>query len=390
MIIDRRLYRFIEESLGRQASVVLIGPRQVGKTTLAYEFVKKKKALYLDLETKTDRDKIATDPALFLGHYEDHLVILDEIHRIPELFQELRGLIDRGRRRGQRNGRFLILGSASMDLLKQSGESLAGRVEYVELHPLDALEVSQKSLQDLWIRGGFPDSFLADSDKSSFIFRENFIRTYLEKDVPQFIGRLPSAALEKLWIMLAHSQGTLLNASQLASALSLTQPTITRYIDLLVDLMLVRRLSPFFKNTKKRLVKTPKVYVRDSGLLHALLHIENYNQLAGHPVLGMSWEGFVIEQLLSVIPSSIRASFYGASTGVEVDLILEFPNKNLWAIEIKYSLSAMPEKGFYNACKELKPTHSFVVHAGTENYPIKPKVEAITLHTLMQRLSSFC
>ena len=360
----------------------------MGKTTLAYEFVKKRDALYLDLETKKDRNKIATDPALFLGHYEDRLVILDEIHRVPEMFQELRGLVDRGRRRGKRHGRFLILGSASMDLMRQSGESLAGRIEYLELYPFNVLELPLKSIQGLWIRGGFPGSFLANNDKNSFIFRENFIRTYLERDIPQLAGRLLPKTLERLWMMLAHSQGTLLNASKFASALSLTQPTVKSYIDLLENLMLVRRLPPFFKNTKKRLVKAPKVYVRDSGLLHALLHIRNYNELMGHPILGMSWEGFVIEQILSVIPSSARVSFYGTATGVEVDLILELPGRKLWAIEIKYGLSALPGKGFYSACQEIKPTRSFIVHAGKDTYPIKARVEAIALPALLQRLSS--
>ena len=386
MMIHRRLSRIVKEALGRQAVVVLIGPRQVGKTTLAYQFVKKRDALYLDLESQRDRSKIATDPALFLGHYENCLVVLDEIHRVPEIFQELRGLVDRGRRQGKRYGRFLILGSASMDLMKQSGESLAGRVEYLELCPFNVLELPLKSIQDLWMRGGFPGSFLADSDKNSFIFRENFIRTYLERDMPQLVGRLLPKILERLWVMLAHSQGTLLNASKLASALSLTQPTVKSYIDLLENLMLVRRLPPFFKNTKKRLVKTPKIYIRDSGLLHTLLHIRNYNELMGHPILGMSWEGFVIEQILSVIPVGTKVSFYGTATGVEVDLILELPGRKLWAIEIKYSLSALPGKGFYSACQEIKPTHSFIVHAGKETYPIKAKVEAIALPTLLKRL----
>ena len=390
-MIARQLHQAIKDALHRQAAVVLIGPRQVGKTTLAYEFVKDSNALYLDLEAKADRNKISTDPALFLSAYEDRLVILDEVHRVPELFQELRGLIDEGRRRGIRNNRFLILGSASIDLMRQSGESLAGWIEYIELYPLNLQEVSvnKKSMQNLWIRGGFPDSFLAKDDSNSFVFRQNFIRTYLERDIPQ-LGhqRVPAITLERLWTMLAHSQGTLLNASKLASSLSLTQPTITKYIDLLVELMLVRRLPPLIRNTKKRLIKTPKTYVRDSGLLHALLSLQNHNELSGHPILGMSWEGFVIEQLLSVVPPRTIASFYCTSAGAEIDLILEFPDrKKLWAIEIKHSLSAIPQKGFYNACDDLKPTHSFVVYSGDEDYPIKSNVKAVSLPSILKFLS---
>lgn len=390
-MIERRLYQVIKKALSRQATVVLVGPRQVGKTTLAHEFVKAQNALYLDLEARADRNKLIDDPALFLSHYEDHLVVLDEIHKLPELFQELRGLIDQGRRRGIRHSRFLILGSVvSGDLMKQSGESLAGRVEYIQLHPLNILEISkgQKSIHNLWVRGGFPDSFLADSDSDSLAFRQNFIRTYLERDIPQLGWHIPSTTLERFWTMLAHSQGTVRNASQLASCLAITQPTVTRYIDLLVDLMLVRQLPPFLQNTKKRLVKTPKIYVRDSGLLHALLHIKNHNELAGHPILGMSWEGFVIEQLLSELSSSTQASFYRTSAGAEIDLVLKFPNKELWAIEIKHSLSANPGKGFYSACQDIKPTCSFVVHAGKENYPIKPKVQAINLRSLAKLLAT--
>lgn len=258
-MIYRRAHETVQEALRRQAAVTLIGPRQVGKTTLAQDIAEQADALYLDLEARADRDKLA-DPALFLTAYEDRLVILDEVHRVPELFQELRGLIDQGRRKGKRAGRFLILGSASIDLLRQSGESLAGRIEYVPLNPLDVLEAAPDAdaMRRLWVRGGFPDSFLAASDADSFTFRQNFIRTYLERDVPQFGRRIPAETLERLWTMLAHSQGTLLNASQLASSLSITAPTVTSYIDLLVDLLLVRRLTPYHANVKKRLVKPPR------------------------------------------------------------------------------------------------------------------------------------
>jgi len=380
----RHAHRAVVEALNRQAAVALVGPRQVGKTTLALEIARKKDALYLDLETRTDRTKLI-DPALFLGSYEDRLIILDEIHRVPELFSELRGLIDRGRRRGRRTGRFLILGSASIDLLRQSGESLAGRIEYVELSPLNALEAAtdENSLNSLWVRGGFPDSFLARDDDDSSVFRRNFVRTYLERDVPQFGWRIPAETLERLWTMLAHGQGTLLNASKLASGLSVSAPTVTGYIDLLADLLLVRRLRPFYVNVRKRLVKSPKVYVRDSGIVHTLLGITDHNSLAGHPVVGASWEGFVIENLLSVAPAGTRASFYRTSAGAEIDLVLELPgSRGPWAIEIKHSLSVALGKGFRNALEDLKPERSFVVTAGSDRYPVAENVEAIGLREM--------
>lgn len=387
-MIERRAYEAVQTALGRQAAVALIGPRQVGKTTLAHQIARQAEAVYLDLEAGADRAKLA-DPALYLDQYADRLVILDEIHRVPELFQELRGLIDQGRRAGKRTGRFLILGSAAIDLLRQSGESLAGRIEYVELGPLDVLEVGRDSdaRNKLWVRGGFPDSYLAANDGDSLVFRQNFIRTYLERDVPQFGRRLPAETLERLWTMLAHSQGSLLNASRLASGLAVSAPTVTSYIDLLVDLLLVRRLRPYHANTGKRLVKSPKTYVRDSGLLHALLGIEDYDDLAGHPVVGPSWEGFVIENLLAASPPRTTASFYRTAAGAEIDLVLELPGKQgLWAIEIKRGLTASPGKGFHNALEDLKPRRAFIVYAGVERYPFSQKVEAIGLPDMAELL----
>lgn len=388
-MIQRCAYRKIRDALRRQAAVVIVGPRQVGKTTLAHEIADEFGALYLDLESRADRQKLA-DPALFLEAYQDRLVILDEIHRVPDVFQELRGIIDRGRRKRIRTGRFLILGSASMDLLKQSGESLAGRIEYVPLNPFDVLEIGAdaQAVTSLWVRGGFPDSYLAASDSDSLAFRHNFIRTYLERDVPQFGRRIPAQTLEHFWTMLAHSQGTVLNASRLAAGLSVTAPTVTSYIDLLADLLLVRRLPPFHANTGKRLVKSPKVYVRDSGLVHALLDIEDYNDLAGHPVVGPSWEGFVVENLLGAAPQRTMASFYRTSAGAEMDLVLELPGRRRpWAIEIKRGLAASTTKGFHNARKDLNPEKSFIVYAGSQRYPVTDEVEAIGLREMAALLS---
>ena len=389
-MIERRIKQQVREALDRQAAVAVIGPRQVGKTTLAYEVAEERDALYLDLEDRNDREKLS-DPGLFLEQYEDKLVVLDEIYYTPELFQTLRGIIDKGRRKGKRTGRFLILGSASIDLLRQSGESLAGRIEYVDMHPLGITEVgtADNAMNQLWIRGGLPDSYLAKNDEYSFKLRKGFIRTCLERDVPKFGPRIPAATLESLWTMLSHGQGSLLNASNLASALSISAPTVRTYINLLVDLLLVRKLRPYHKNVGKRLVKSPKVYVRDSGLLHALLGIGDYNSLCGHPVVGTSWEGFVIENLLADLPYRTQSNFYRTAAGAEVDLVLEFPGKSeIWAIEIKRALSAKPKKGFYHACEDIQPHKSFVVYAGDERYPISEGVEAISLSEMCQILAN--
>ncbi len=338
--------------------------------------------MYLDLESYEDRDRLQ-DPILFFSQFEESLIILDEIHRMPEIFQTLRGVIDKGRRKGKSTGRFLILGSASLDLLKQSGESLAGRIGYIDMHPLNVLEVGVDNQLSLWVRGGFPDSFLSASEEDSYLTRKDFIRTYLERDIPQFAPRNPAEMLERLWMMLAHSQGGLLNASKLATNLSIGTKTVNFYIDLLVDLLLFRRLQPYHANIGKRLVKSPKIYVRDSGLLHALLGIRDYKALSGHPVIGGSWEGFVIENISSVLPQGTKPYFYRTSAGAEIDLVLEMPNDEIWAIEIKSGLTAKPSKGYYNAIEDIKATRRYVVYAGTEQYPIAEGINAIGLAELM-------
>jgi predicted AAA+ superfamily ATPase len=377
----------VEAALRRQAAVALIGPRQVGKTTLALEIAKTREALYLDLKDSDDRNRLAS-PVLFLENAEDRLVILDEIHRMPELFQSLRGVIDKGRRKQKGTGRFLILGSASLDLLRQSGETLAGRIAYIDLGPFSPLEIedSRPARERLWLRGGFPDSYLAGSDRESLALRKDFIRTYLERDVPMFGPRIPATTLERLWTMLAHRQGTLLNASELARALEVSTQSVTRYIDLLCDLLLVRRLPPFHANVGKRLVKSPKVFVRDSGLVHALLGIETIEQLAGHPIVGMSWEGFVLESLLSVLPWRSSAFFYRTGGGAEIDLVLEHGDGTLWAVEVKRGLAAKVERGFHSACEDIQPARAFLVHAGEDRYPVSERLEAISLRGLMAEL----
>jgi predicted AAA+ superfamily ATPase len=389
-MILRRAAKDVERALARQAAVGLIGPRQVGKTTLALSIARDSGAMYLDLESPADRRKL-DDPALYLGQHRDRLVILDEIHRVPELFQALRGIIDEGRRDGRGVGRFLMLGSAAIDLLRQTGESLAGRIEYVDLNPLDVLDAASDAAEttSLWMRGGFPDSFLADTTDASLAWRTHFIRTYLERDVPQFGPRVPAETLRRLWTMLAHGQGTILNASRLAAGLSVGASTVTRYVDLLVDLLLVRRLSPLHANVGKRLVRSPKVYVRDSGLVHALLGLDDYDAIVAHPVVGPSWEGFVIENLLAAAPDRTIASFYRTSGGAEIDLVLDLPGGHgRWAIEIKRGLSPRLDRGFHHARMDLRPGRSFVVYGGDERFPMRQGIEALGVRELAGELAS--
>ena len=388
MIYSRHASKEVEAALQRQAAVALIGPRQVGKTTLALKIGESHDAIYLDLEDMNDRTRLA-DPALFLDNVEDQLVILDEIQRMPELFPSLRGIIDRGRRHNKGKGRFLILSSASIDLMKKSGESLAGRIAYISLMPLSALEVEDlhKSREQLWLRGGFPDSYLAGNDKESYLLRKDFIRTYLERDVALFGPRIPAVVLERLWTMLAHRQGTILNASELGRSLEISTQTVSRYIDLLADLLLVRRLQPYHANVGKRLVKSPKIYVRDSGLVHALLGISSFTQLCGHPVVGRSWEGWVIETLLSVLPWRASAFYYRTRAGAEIDLLIEHGDGAVWAVEIKRSSSARVKRGFHVACEDIKPVRRLVIHAGDDTYPMSKNIEATSVRRLAEELS---
>ena len=386
-MIERKAFEIVRRALSQQAAVALMGPRQVGKTTLALMVGEALGALYLDLEDIQERDKLS-HAAVFLSAYEDRLVILDEIHRVPDLFLTLRGLIDQGRRKGKRYGRFLLLGSASLDLMRQSGESLAGRISYIDMTPLDVREVAAESLENLWLRGGFPDSFLATDERQSLSWRQDLLRTYLERDVPMFGSRVPSETLRRFWTMLAHNQGSLINASRLAAGLEVSSQTVSRYTDLLVDLLLVRRLQPYHVNVGKRLVKSPKVYIRDSGLLHALLNIPDRNALLGHPVVGASWEGFVIENLINAAPALTVPGFYRTSGGAEIDLLLELPGGERWAIEVKRSRAAKPARGFYEACEDLKPARRFVVHAGADRFPISDHVQAIGLRELADILSN--
>ncbi|MCC6171035.1 MAG: ATP-binding protein [Gammaproteobacteria bacterium] len=387
-MIPRRLLPTLTAALTESAAVALLGPRQAGKTTLALELAGTRPSVYLDLESDADRAKLA-EPELYLSQHADKLVILDEIQRTPQLFRNLRGIIDAGRRRGLGRGRFLVLGSASIDLLRQSSESLAGRIRYLELTPLDAEEVGRDRLDELWLRGGFPESLLAGSDAASLRWRMDFIRTYLERDVPQLGPRIPAETLRRLWIMLAHQQGGLLNAAALARALAVDGKTIAAYLDLLVDLFLVRRLMPWHGHVRKRLVKSPKVYVRDSGLVHALLGIGDREALLAHPVAGGSWEGLAIESLIGAAPRGSEAYFFRTSAGAEIDLLLTLPGRRQpWAIEIKRGLAPKVDKGFHLACESVRPERLSVVYGGVERFPLAAGVEAVSLVDLCEELSA--
>lgn len=386
-MIPRRLHPLLVQRLNEYPAVALLGPRQVGKTTLALALGETRPSLYLDLESAADRAKL-TDPELYLTDHENVLVILDEVHRLPNLFQPLRGLIDRGRRLGKRTGRFLLLGSASLDLIQQSGETLAGRIAYLELAPVDVTEIAPEEVDSLWIRGGFPDSLFASDDAGSLRWRQDFIRTYLERDIPQLGPRIPAETLRRFWTMLAHQQGGLVNAAQLARGLGVDGKTVARYLDLLVDLLLVRRLPPWYRNVGKRLVKSPKIFIRDSGITHALLGLPDKEAILGHPTVGASWEGFVLENILTIIGREAEASFYRTATGAEVDLVLTFPDDRLWVVEIKRSVAPKVGRGFYTACADLHPERRFVVYAGTERFPLGPEIEAISLNDLCTTLQA--
>jgi predicted AAA+ superfamily ATPase len=373
----------ISDLLTRFPAVAVLGPRQVGKTTLARRIVEElgAAAVYLDLELPSHRAKLS-DPELYFSSQEDRLVVLDEIQRVPGLFEVLRGVIDERRRQGRRHRQFLLLGSASIDLLQQSSETLAGRIAYSELTPLLAEEVATKKRGDrdrLWLRGGFPDSFLVVDEAASVEWREEFIGTYLERDIPLLGPRIPAETLRRFWTMLAHEQGTLLNAASVAGAIGVSGQTVGRYLDLMVDLLLVRRLQPWSKNAGKRLVRSPKVYVRDSGLVHALLGLRDLDAVLGHPVTGGSWEGFVIENLLAAAPSGTSACFYRTAVGAEIDLVLDLPPKERWAIEIKRSSAPVLSKGFYLGCGDIKATRRMVVHAGEDTFGLGDGVEAVSL-----------
>jgi hypothetical protein len=390
MNIPRSLYPKLLEGLQTFPVVGLIGPRQVGKTSMARELAAKlgKGAVMLDLERPSDLAKLA-EPELFLEPLADRLVILDEVQLRPDLFGVLRALVDAQRRPGQ----FLILGSAAPALMAQSSETLAGRIEYLELAPLTLAEVSQPSPEpgretDLWCRGGFPDSYLARNDAQSMRWREAFVRSYLERDIPQLGIRVSAATLRRFWLMLAHYHGQLWNASTIAGSLGVSAPSVRHYLDILESTFMVRVLQPYSANLGKRLVKSPKVYLRDSGLLHTLLNLPSHDALLGHPVLGASWEGWVIEQILAQAPQGSHPSFLRTASGNEIDLLLELPGGQLCAIEIKHSAAPKLGKGFAEVLDALELKSGFVIAPVSEPFPLSQRATALPLSHIAEIFGS--
>ncbi len=379
-MLDRRIEALVARRLTQSPAVVLLGPRQVGKTTLALAIAARAPgALVLDMERESDRAALAR-PELFLPLHRDRLVVVDEVQHLPGLFTALRPEIDADRR----PGRFLLLGSASADLLRQSGESLAGRVAYVEMVPILAAEVAPDlaTLQRLWLRGGYPLSFLAADDEASNAWRQDFIRTFLQRDLPAMGVRVPAETLRRFWTMLAHLQGQLQNASQLGQSLGgVSHVTAGRYLDTLVDTLMVRRLPPHLANVGKRLVKSPKVYVRDSGLLHALLGLADVRDLQGHPVAGASWEGFVVEQMAAALPVQAQLGFYRTAAGAEIDLVVEHRSRKI-GIEIKFSSAPKPARGFWQALQDLAIGQAFVVAPVARGYALDERVRVLPLSGL--------
>lgn len=386
-MITRWISSRLQKSVTQNPAVVLLGARRVGKTVLAKMIRDKHGALYLDLEAPESLLKLS-DPNSFLSVHSDKLIILDEIQNTPDLFLVLRGLIDQGVEQGREYGQFLLLGSASMELLHQSSESLAGRISYIEMSGFNLLEVKEdkNALRTLWLRGGFPNSYLATNDDLAMTWLEDLIRTYLERDVPQMGFRASASKLRRLWTMLAHLQGEPVNVSKLASNLEARNTTINSYIDILVDLLLVRRLQPWYANVKKRLVKSPRYYIRDSGIQHRLLGIGNYDALLSNPVFGKSWEGFVIENIHSVLPRLAETYFYRTAAGAEVDLVIKLPSSEVWAVEIKYGTAPQPSKHYTRTCDDLGASRKYIVYSGDDEFPIGNGVVVISLARLMEKL----
>lgn len=392
-MIDRYVANVVLKRLEYVPVVAILGARQVGKTTLARMLGSRESSIYLDLEAAADRSRL-TEPRLYLQKHTDKLIILDEVQHMPGLFRELRGLIDEARfagvgpdGRSRRSARFLVLGSASGDLLRQSGESLAGRIAYVELAPFSLLELEGRTtIDDLWLRGGFPESVFSPDEKKSVTWRYDFIRTFLERDIREITPRIPAETLRRLWTMIAHASGSLLNAAEFARALAVDGKTVSRYIDLLSDLFMVYRLPPWHGNTRKRLVKSPRIFVSDTGILHTLLGIDTFDALLSHPVAGASWECFVIQQIRSVLPERAGLYFYRSAGGAEIDIVLVLANGEQWAIEVKRTLNPKIERGFIEACGEVKPSRHYICYAGEERFPLGRKVDAIGVSGLMREI----
>lgn len=387
-MIRRWITDRLQRNIAQVPAVALLGPRQVGKTTLAKAIAKERNSIYLDLEAPEDLLKLS-DPTSFLSSHNDKLIILDEIQRAPDLFMVLRGLIDKNREQGRKAGQFLLLGSASMDLMRQSSESLAGRISYIEMGGLNILETGEKKdIQNLWLRGGFPDSYQAGDDNVAMDWLEDLIRTYLERDVPQMGFRVPAARLRRLWTMLAHLQGETVNYSKLGGNLEVRGKAVTHYIDILTDLLLLRRMEAWHVNVKKRLVTSPRFYVRDSGLLHRLLGIGHYDALLSNPVLGKSWEGFVLENIHAVLPRRAETYFYRTAAGAEIDLVIKMPSSEIWTVEIKYGVSPKLGKHYSKTCDDVGASRKYVVYGGDDEFPVGDDVSIISVPKFMGEIQS--
>ena len=392
-MITRQIEEKLLNALRNTPVVALVGPRQVGKTTLALKMAQQtieKPSSYLDLELDTDLSKLS-DAEGYLRRFEGELLIIDEVQRQPDLFRVLRGLVDIRKRDGEKAGQFLLLGSASRDLLQQSSESLAGRIRYLELSPFSALEIYETdplgfSAEKLWFRGGFPDSYLAPTDDESWEWRHDFIATYVERDIPLMGPNVSASRMKKFWTMLAHYHGQQVVLSELGKSLEVSHTTIRNYLDILIDFYMVRQIQPWSGNTKKRLVKSPKIYLRDTGLLHNLLNISSFDGLLGNPVLRASWEGFVAENIILSLSSKWRYSYYRTSTQTEIDLVLEGPDQQVWAIEIKRSAAPKLGNGFHTASEDIKATRKFVVYSGREQFPMARNTEVIGLVEFLKML----
>ncbi len=383
-MIGRIISSRLEKLLGQFPVVVLIGPRQVGKTTLAKSYLEgHPSAVYLDLELPSDLARLQ-EPELYLGSHEESLVVIDEVQRRPELFPVLRSLVDQARR----PGRFLLLGSASPGLLRQSSESLAGRLYYLELSPFSWWEIREVAdLQTHWWRGGYPEALLASGDEEARLWQDGFITTYLERDLPQLGFRIPSPDVRRFLTMLAHNQAQLWNASQLASSLGVSAPTMKRYLSMCEETFLIRVIKPWHINLKKRLVKSPKVYVRDPGIFHALLGIPSFEMLQGHPQLGASWEGYVLEQMMSVLPAGCEVHFYRTYVGAEMDFVITRGLRILAAIEVKNTLSPRPGRGLYESHRDLGGPPTWIVYRGQESYPQRDNLTVMSLSHLLDALA---
>lgn len=391
-MIKRDLHPLICKALTIMPVVALLGARQVGKTTLALEIAKVfgKESAYLDLELDSDLNKLS-DAEAYLRRFENKLLIIDEVQRQPDLFRLLRGLVDARKRAGEKAGQFLLLGSASRDLIQHSSETLAGRVRFLELSPFSVLEAHQVEpsvfdLEKFWLRGGFPDSYLATDDDESWRWRSDFISSYIERDIPLMGPKIAATTMRRLWSMLAHDNAQQVNYSKLGGSLGVSYKTIKNYIDTLTDFYMVRQIQPWAGNSKKRLVKAPKIYLRDSGLAHRFLNIADFESLLGHPAIGASWEGFVVENILNQLSDKWRYSYYRTTAQAEVDLVLEGPKNEVWAVEVKRSLAPKVTKGFHYACDDIQATRKYVIYSGNERFPLPNGVEVIGLIEFLQLL----